>query len=69
MRKQEVKHFLQKITSQMGNKVLTHKFLYVPEFPLPLMGQDLLKKLGTLITSDKKKVWVRTLQAQVDYIL
>jgi hypothetical protein len=28
----------------------THKFLYLPECPIPLLGRDLLTKLGAQIT-------------------
>jgi hypothetical protein len=29
--------------------MVTHKFLYLPECPIPLLGRDLLTKLGALI--------------------
>ena len=56
--KREVKPFFQPIECEVGNRVLTHEFLYMPECPLPLMGRDLLNKLGAQITFDKNKVKV-----------
>ena len=32
-----------------GHQV-THKFLYIPECPVPLLGRDLLSKLGAQVT-------------------
>ena len=32
-----------------GHKV-THEFLYIPECPVPLLGRDLLSKLGAQVT-------------------
>ena len=34
----------------MGGHQVTHEFLYIPERPIPLLGRDLLSKLGD--TSD-----------------
>ena len=31
---------------QMGGHQVTHEFLYIPECPVPLLGRDLLSKLG-----------------------
>ena len=56
--KREVKPFFQPIKCEIGNRVLTHEFLSMPECPLPLMGRDLLNKLGAQITFDKNKVKV-----------
>ena len=33
-----------------GGHQVTHKFLYIPECPVPLLGRDLLSKLGTQVT-------------------
>ena len=30
----------------MGGHQVTHEFLYIPECPVPLLGRDLLSKLG-----------------------
>jgi hypothetical protein len=30
--------------------MVTHEFLYLPECPIPLLGRDLLTKLGAQIT-------------------
>ena len=32
-----------------GHQVI-HEFLYIPECPVPLLGSDLLSKLGTQVT-------------------
>ena len=31
---------------QRGGHLMTHEFLYLPEYPIPLLGRDLLTKLG-----------------------
>ena len=31
---------------QRGGHLMTHEFLYLPEYPIPLLGRDLLAKLG-----------------------
>ena len=33
-----------------GEYQVTHDFLYIPECPVPLLGRDLLSKLGTQVT-------------------
>lgn len=40
------------ITITMYNRknILKHKFLYMPDCPIPLLGQDLLSKLHSQIT-------------------
>ena len=35
---------------QMGGHQVTQEFLYIPECPVPLLGRDLLSKLGTQVT-------------------
>jgi hypothetical protein len=35
---------------QLGEHEVTHEFLYLPECPIPLLGKDLLTKLGAQIT-------------------
>ena len=30
----------------MGGHQVTYEFLYIPECPVPLLGRDLLSKLG-----------------------
>lgn len=37
-------------TVNLGRKQVTHSFLVVPECPYPLMGRDLLQKLGAQIS-------------------
>lgn len=46
------------MTCKIGNRILTHEFLYIPECPLPLNGWDLLNKLGAQITSRRNKIQV-----------
>ena len=33
-----------------GGHQVIHEFLYIPECPLPLLGRDLLSKLGAQVT-------------------
>ena len=35
---------------RMGGHQGTHEFLYIPECPVPLLGRDLLSKLGAQVT-------------------
>ena len=35
--------------SDGGHQVI-HEFLYIPEYPVPLLGRDLLSKLGAQVT-------------------
>ena len=32
-----------------GGHHVTHEFLYIPEVPVPLLGRDLLSKLGAQV--------------------
>jgi hypothetical protein len=41
--------FCQPWTCQLGGHMVTHKFLYLSECPIPLLGRDLLTKLGAHI--------------------
>ena len=34
----------------MGGHQVIHEFLYIPECPVPLLGRDLLSKLGAQVT-------------------
>ena len=45
-----VKSFCQPRKCQMGGHQVTHEFLYIPECPVPLLGRDLLSKLGAQVT-------------------
>jgi hypothetical protein len=36
----------------VGGHWIRHRFLYVPEAPGPLLGRDLLSKLGTTVSMD-----------------
>ena len=35
---------------QIGGHQVTHEFLYIPKCPVPLLGRDLLSKLGAQVT-------------------
>jgi hypothetical protein len=45
-----------------GRHWVRHRFLYVPEAPGPLLGRDLLSKLGTTISMDLGQPDVSILQ-------
>ena len=40
---------------QMGGHQVIHEFLYIPECPIPLLGRDLLSKLGAQVTFSPEK--------------
>ncbi|XP_053255630.1 protein NYNRIN-like [Podarcis raffonei] len=42
--------FLQSVACSLGGQVVQHKFLYIPECPIPLLGRDLLSKLQAQIS-------------------
>ena len=39
-----------------GGHQVTHEFLYIPECPVPLLGRDLLSKLGAQVTFPPRKL-------------
>ena len=44
-----------------GGHQVAHEFLYIPECPVPLLGRDLLSKLGAqsdLSPHERPAVWV-----------
>ena len=45
-----IKLFCQPRKCQMGGHQVIHEFLYIPECPVPLLGGDLLSKLGAQVT-------------------
>ena len=45
-----IKSFCQPRKCQMGGHQVIHKFLCIPECPGPLLGRDLLSKLGAQVT-------------------
>ena len=45
-----IKSFCQPRKCQMGGHHVIHGFLYIPECPVPLLGRDLLSKLGAQVT-------------------
>jgi predicted aspartyl protease len=47
---QTAQQFCQPWTCQLGGQKVTHEFLYLPKRPIPLLGRDLLTKLGAQIT-------------------
>ena len=50
---------------QLGGHLVTHEFLYLPECPIPLLGRDLLTKLGAQITFAPGKPVSLTLGSQL----
>ena len=44
------KSFCQPRKCQIGGHQVTHEFLYIPECPVPMLGRDLLSKLGAQVT-------------------
>jgi hypothetical protein len=42
--------FCQARLCEIGGHKVCHEFLYMPDCPIPLLGQDILSKLGTQIT-------------------
>ena len=42
--------FCQPRKCQMGGYQVIHEFLYIPEYLVPLLGRDLLSKLGAQVT-------------------
>jgi predicted aspartyl protease len=51
---QAAQQFCQARTCQLGGHKVTHEFLYLPECPIPLLGRDLIKKLGAHITFNQE---------------
>jgi predicted aspartyl protease len=47
---QTARQFCRPRMCQLGGHEVTHEFLYLPECPIPLLGRDLLTKLGAQIT-------------------
>ena len=45
-----MKSFCQPGKCQIGGHQVIHEFLYIPERPVPLLGRDLLSKLGAQVT-------------------
>ena len=41
--------------SDVGEHQVIHEFLYIPECPVPLLGRDLLSKLGAQVTFSPKE--------------
>ena len=50
---------------QLGGHLVTQEFLYLPECPIPLLGRDLLTKLGAQITFAPGKPASLTLWSQL----
>ena len=46
-RKNNYKRFTQALLCCWDGQIFSHQFLVVPEYPTPLMGRDILTKLGT----------------------
>ena len=47
--KATTKRFTQALLCCWGGQIFSHQFLVVPECPTPLLGRDILTKLGTMI--------------------
>ena len=45
-----IKSFCQPRKCQMAEHQVIHEFLYIPECPVPLLGRDLLSRLGAQVT-------------------
>ena len=45
-----IKLFCQPGKCQIGGHQVIHEFLYIPKCPVPLLGRDLLSKLGAQVT-------------------
>ena len=50
-----IKSFCQPGKCQIGGHQVIHEFLYIPECPVPLLGRDLLSKLGAQMTFSPEK--------------
>ena len=51
-----IKSFCQPRKCQMGGHQVIHEFLYIPECPVPLLGRDLLSKLGAQVTFSPEEI-------------
>ena len=40
--------FMSLLAYRLGSIITTHSLLYMPECPVPLLGRDLLNKLGAI---------------------
>ena len=48
--------FVSQVYSKNVSHQVTHEFLYIPEHPVPLLGRDLLSKLGAQVTFPPRKL-------------
>lgn len=44
-----MKWFLERLTCEVGSKILKHILLYAPKYSTPHLARDLLTKIGTTI--------------------
>ena len=59
-----IKSFCQPRKCQMGGHQVIQEFLYIPEGPVPLLGRDLLSKLGAQVTfspEERPTFWMGTM--------
>ena len=59
-----IKPFCQPRKCQMGEHQVIHEFLYIPECPVPLLGRNLLSKLGAPVTyspEERPTFWMGTM--------
>ena len=47
--KETIKIFTQALLCCWDGQIFSHQFLVVPKYPTPLMGRDILTKLGTTL--------------------
>ena len=60
---ERIKSFRQPRKCQLGGHQVIHECLYIPECPVPLLGRDLLSKLGaqvTFSTEERPTFWMDT---------
>lgn len=58
------KPFLQPLECHIGKTYLKHSFLYMPECPIPLLGQDLLTELNVQVCFSPEKLDIEVLPDQ-----
>ena len=65
-----IKPFCQPRKCQMVGHEVIHEFLYIPECPVPLLGRDLLSKLGAQVTfspEERPTFWMDSLSIPPQY--
>ena len=65
-----IESFCQLRKCQMGGHLVIYEFLYIPECPVPLLGRDLLSKLGAQVTfspEERPTFWMDSLSIPPQY--